>query len=241
MTKALTVAILATAGIAASANANLIAYWNFNNSTPNTTSGQLGVLNSVVADQGIFAATSTVSLGAGLSFNSVSAGTANGAVGTFAGDAALQNAQLGDVQGGALSIQGAVGGTGSTVTSNGRSITFNISSLGYSGLTMAWSGRGTASGFSTNRIETSADGVNWVTQVASYSSTNTSFALFSYTLSSAADNVANLRVRITFNGATSGAGNNRIDNLSFVAAVPAPGSLALVGLAGLAAARRRRA
>ncbi|MDX2017622.1 MAG: hypothetical protein SFY95_08310 [Planctomycetota bacterium] len=242
MKKALTVAILATAGIAASANANLIAYWNFNNSTPNTTSGQLGVLNSVTANAGLNGASATISLGGGLTFNTVSAGTANGAVGTFAGDAGVINGQPGEVQGGALSIQGRIGGSGSqTANTNGGTVTFNINTAGYSGITMAWSGRGTGSGFSNNKIETSVDGVTWVTQVASYSSTASSFSLFSYSLNSAADNAANLRVRITFNGATTGAGNNRLDNVSFTAAIPTPGSLALVGVAGLVAARRRRA
>ena len=38
-----------------------------------------------------------------------------------------------------------------------------------------------------------------------------------------------------------GAGNNRWDNIQINAdAVPAPGSIALVGLAGLVAGRRRR-
>lgn len=234
------IALALVAGAAASsANAQLLAYWNFNASTPNTTSGQLGALTSTAANAGVNAAGAGITLGAGLSYNTITAGTANGSVGTFAGDAGLINGISGEVQGGALTLVGNTGSSG-TVSNNGKTITFNFSTAGYSGITMAWSGRGTGTGFNNNKIETSTDGVNWVTQVASYSSTSGTFALFSYGLTSAADNASNLRVRITFNGASSGAGNNRIDNLSFTAAIPAPGSLALLGLGGLVAGRRRR-
>jgi len=234
------IALALVAGAAvSSANAQLLAYWNFNASTANSTGGQLGALTSTAANAGVNAAGAGITLGAGLNYNTITAGTANGSVGTFAGDAGLINAQPLETQGGALTIVGNTGSSG-TVSNNGKTIAFNFSTAGYSGITMAWSGRGTSTGFSNNKIETSIDGVNWVTQVASYSSTNTSFALFSYGLTSAADNASNLRVRITFAGASGGAGNNRIDNLSFTAAVPTPGSLALMGLAGLVAGRRRR-
>jgi MYXO-CTERM domain-containing protein len=47
-------------------------------------------------------------------------------------------------------------------------------------------------------------------------------------------------MRVTFTGATSATGNNRMDNFQFNAdAIPAPGAVALIGLAGLVARRRR--
>jgi len=46
---------------------------------------------------------------------------------------------------------------------------------------------------------------------------------------------------VTFSGATDSGGNNRLDNIQFNAtAVPAPGALALLGVAGLIGARKRR-
>jgi MYXO-CTERM domain-containing protein len=56
------------------------------------------------------------------------------------------------------------------------------------------------------------------------------------------DASATAYVRLTFSGASSASGNNRLDNFIFSAdAVPAPGALALLGVAGLASGRRRRA
>jgi len=47
--------------------------------------------------------------------------------------------------------------------------------------------------------------------------------------------------RITYDGATGGGGNARVDNLQINGTlIPAPGSVALIGLAGLMAGRRRR-
>jgi MYXO-CTERM domain-containing protein len=46
---------------------------------------------------------------------------------------------------------------------------------------------------------------------------------------------------MTVNGASNSGGNNRLDNIIFSAdAVPAPGAMALLGVAGLCANRRRR-
>ena len=48
-------------------------------------------------------------------------------------------------------------------------------------------------------------------------------------------------LRITFQGASSASGNNRIDNLQLNAdVIPAPGAMALLGVAGLIGSRRRR-
>jgi hypothetical protein len=64
--------------------------------------------------------------------------------------------------------------------------------------------------------------------------------VLSITGTSALDNAATAYVRVTFTGATSSTGNNRLDNIIFNAdVVPAPGAVALLGLAGLVIRRRR--
>jgi hypothetical protein len=74
-------------------------------------------------------------------------------------------------------------------------------------------------------------------------SSTTYNALYSntFTVASAADNLAQVMFRFqNFESVASAAsGSNRIDNI-FVNAIPAPGAVALLGLAGLAARRRRR-
>lgn len=233
-------ALVAGAAVSSANAQTLLSYWNFNDSTPGVA-GSLGILNAggFNSNAGVFAGTLT--LGGGLVANS-NATTSNGAVGTFAG--AVLSALPADVAnnpGGALSIRGNASGSGTNISSNGGFIVFNLSSLGYNTLNLKFDGRGTGTGFSNNKIETSTDGVTWVTQVASYSSTATTFSTFNYALTAAADNASSLKVRITFNGATSGAGNNRIDNFQISGtAIPTPGSLALLGLGGLVAGRRRR-
>ncbi|MBL8874312.1 MAG: hypothetical protein JNM86_00775 [Phycisphaerae bacterium] len=236
-TSVLALAITAGAAICASANADVITYWNFNNSTPNSTAGQLGVLTGTGASFG----SGTVSVGPGLAFNSNSAGTANGAVGTFSGTIlSAMPADVGTNPGGALAIQGNLGGSG-TVTNNGKYIQFSTSTVGYTGISFLFDTRGTGTGFSNNQVSWSTDGVNFTNVGAAYSGTPTSFFTITRALGVAADGASSLTVRITFDGATGGGGNNRIDNVQFLGtAIPAPGSVALVGLAGLVAGRRRR-
>lgn len=235
----ISLAIAALVAAAGSASADVVAYWNFNASTANTTAGQLGVLNSVAADQG----SGTVSVGNGITFNTIAAGTANGAAGTFSGS--VLNALGADVSGGALSVQGAVGGSGTApVTSNGATVDFTVNMSIFTNLVMTFAGRGTGTGFGSstdpNQVLISTDGVNF-SQVATYESRQTTFALYTFNIGNALDGASTAIVRLRLNGASSGAGNNRIDNVQLNATlVPTPGSLALVGLGGLVATRRRR-
>jgi MYXO-CTERM domain-containing protein len=57
----------------------------------------------------------------------------------------------------------------------------------------------------------------------------------------AADQQDFVFVRMTLSGATNSSGTFRLDNVQFNATpVPAPGAMALLGVAGLLGARRRR-
>src|ERR1041384_5666366 len=67
------------------------------------------------------------------------------------------NARLGDSAGQALSLQG---GTG--VANNGRNITFNVSTLGFSNILVSFATQGTSTGFNSNQFQYSLDGTNFI-------------------------------------------------------------------------------
>lgn len=228
----------AIAAMAGAAQADLIAYWDFNNSVSNSVSGGLGVLTNALPTLGA----GTMSLSSGLNYNTISNSTStNGDVGTFSGSTINLVAPSGS--GGALAVQGIVGGTGATADNNGQYIQFNINMASYTNLVMTFAGRGTSTGFGSavdpNKITYSTDGVNY-TQLGTYESRQTSFQLYTFNFGTAGQFASNLSIRMVLNGATSGGGNNRIDNLQFNATIPAPGSLALMGLGAMVAGRRRR-
>jgi MYXO-CTERM domain-containing protein len=237
----LALALVAGAAIASTANADLLAYWNFNASTPAAAPGTLGVLTSTAVNAGA----GTLSIGGGLVWNTKFNTTPDGHAGTFAGN--TLNSLFGDVSGGALSVVGSIGNVSSnSVSANGGWVQFAISTTGYTNLVMSFAGRGTSTGFGSinsafNTVQTSTDGVSFA-NFTTYESRQTSFQTYTFNFGAGLNNQSTVYVRLLLDGATSGNGNNRIDNVQFNAtAIPAPGALALVGLGGLVAARRRRA
>ena len=154
------------------------------------------------------------------------------------------NARLGHVAGQALSLQG---GTGTA--NNGRHITFNVSTLGFSNIVVSFATQGTSTGFNSNQFQYSLDGINFVdfglpyTPASAFGSVPLVFSLVSI---AALNNNPNAAFRIVFNGASSATGTNRIDNFvvegTAVTNVPEPVSaiLLLSGLSGLYGLRKRR-
>ena len=147
--------------------------------------------------------------------------------------------------------------SGATSAANGKSMVFKFSMTNLQNLAISFAAQRTASGFTGIAIDASTNGTSWSawTTLASSnagSSPNVvysgairdSFAnsgVISLSTTSLLDNATTAYVRFTFTGATSSSGNNRFDNFQFNAdAVPAPGALALLGVAGLVGARRRR-
>ena len=156
------------------------------------------------------------------------------------------NARQGDVASQALSLQG---GTGNA--NNGRNITFNVSTLGFSNIVVSFATQGTSTGFNSNQFQYSLDGISFINFGSPYIPA-TAFGsvpiIFSLAAIAGLNDNPNAAFRIVFNGASSSTGTNRIDNIVVegtsidTAAVPEPTSVLLLvsGLGGLYKIRRRR-
>ena len=131
----------------------------------------------------------------------------------------------------------------------------SVSTIGYSGVSISWDQTRSSTGPATFDAVMSVDGgTNWTTILAGYSvvqaglagtnttswNSTTSQAAFTLTAvaGAAADEQANVLFRLRSTVTTTAAGTNRIDNF-IVSTVPAPGAIALLGLAGLIGRRRR--
>ena len=148
-------------------------------------------------------------------------------------------------------------GNGSTyaLSSNGWNVgdyyQISLATTGYSSVSVAWEQTRSSTGPAGFEAVLSVDGgstfsslgsytVNLVSWSATVPVTTSSFG----SLASAADNQASviIRFKVVTAGTSTTTGTNRIDNISVTGAVvpvPSPGAIALVGLAGMVARRRR--
>ena len=127
----------------------------------------------------------------------------------------------------------------------------SLNTIGYSGVSVAWEQTRSSTGPAGFEAVLSVDGgttfsslgsytVNQVSWSATVPVTTSSFG----SLASAADNQASviIRFKVVTAGTSTTTGTNRIDNISVngtVVPVPTPGAIALIGVAGLVARRRR--
>lgn len=230
--------VVGSAALASSAQADLIAYWNFNASTAGSTGG-LGTLDQpypFAANQG------SGSIYTNFSINTVAGATATntGDLGTFGGS--LVNAITPDTAGGSLALR-AGNGQNSGVTNNGKYVEFRLNgSLFADDIVLTYASQRSGTGFTSQTWQYSIDGGTTFVNFATVSGLPSSFALQTVNFAAAdLGGYADLRFRVVVDGATNQGGNNRLDNIQFNAsAIPTPGALALLGLGGLVAGRRRR-
>ncbi len=117
---------------------------------------------------------------------------------------------------------------GRATVANGKSISFRISMSGRSGLLVSY---GTASSssstFDTQTWSCSRDGSTWTT-FATVTGPARPFGQQVLPVTYAVDGAATAYVRVTFTGASSGSGNNRLDNI-VIAAAATPGTVSASG------------
>ena len=175
-------------------------------------------------------------------------GSTNAEISAFGGTALNATGSMSTTTSGiaALAIQGGAASVpAGTYNANGKAMVFKFSMSGLTNLSVSYAVQRTASGFTTQQWDYSTDGTTW-SSAATISGIGASFAggttnvASTLGVASGLNNAANAYMRVTFTGATSATGNNRMDNFQFNAdAIPAPGAVALIGLAGLVARRRR--
>lgn len=150
----------------------------------------------------------------------------------------VTNAVSGDAAGQALALVNQV--------NNGGTLTIQVSLTGFENPVLTFAGQRTGTGFNSDQIAYSTDGVsftNFGSPMVLPSSFGTTVQTVDFSAIDTLDNAAAVYIRITFTGASSASGNNRLDNVQVNAAAvtPAPSAAALMGLGGLVLGRRRRA
>jgi MYXO-CTERM domain-containing protein len=230
-TNMIAIAVLTAGSLAVSASADVLAYWAQNdNELPG---GGFGFM------EGDFPQAADVGSG----FLTVGGGDILATndddvyiwIQSFAGT--TLNALDGFPAGGSIAFQG-----GTDTVNNGAWMQWEVSTAGYENLVFSFAARGTATGFGNNQVSYSTDGESFTDFDDPFDPRDgANWNTFAFDFGNLLDDLETVYIRVTFDGATGATGNNRLDNILFEAtAVPAPGALALLGLAGLIGVRRRR-
>jgi len=119
-------------------------------------------------------------------------------------------------------------------TANGKAITFSLSMAGFTNLVVSYATQRTATGFTGNQWSFSLNGTTF-TDFGTAVVPNTSYAAVTLPAVTALDDASGtVFLKYTFAGASSGSGNNRLDNIQINAdPVPEP-STAITLLGGVA-------
>jgi fibronectin-binding autotransporter adhesin len=217
----LNAAVVAVAGTSAAPvlRADLLSYWDFNNSVASTTSGNLGSFNTTgtvevynasnftlsPATAGVFASNSLLDLSNLSGVSGGNGGTPNNNWGTFAGN--TTNAFNGDTAGNSLAITGS--------NNSGKYITFSLPTTGYDDIQVSYAYRATAAGanedwqYSTNGTTFTDLGTLTLTKDSTFHAISADFTAANSVLA----NQSLVYLRVILGNLTSAAGNNRFDNV----------------------------
>ena len=149
----------------------------------------------------------------------------------------MQGTTLGALPGEAAGNALAIVGT----DANKSAFYFDLGPVGARELTVSFAVRRSTTGFASNRLDYWS-GFSWIS-FASFGASTTAWELQSHTLNlSGPPTPGTLALRVVVDGATGSTGSIRFDNFAVTSTpVPAPaGALALLGVAGCVARRRRR-
>ncbi len=237
---------------ASAANAAMVAQWDFQT----TTNGGTAVAASPANPKVFVANFGSGSLyldgtNGSSNFFEPATGSLNTEINAFGGTSLNATGSMSTVttSPSALAVVGGLAsGTPTTYAANGKAMVFKFSMSGMGNLAVSYAVQRTATGFTTQQWDYSTDGTNWIS-AATITGIQSSFqggqtpanSVTALSVASGLDNAVTAYLRVTFTGATAVSGNNRMDNFQFNAdAIPAPGALALLGVAGLVGSRRRR-
>jgi len=118
-------------------------------------------------------------------------------------------------------------------TANGKSAVFKFSMGGFKDLVVSYATQRTGTGFTSQTWAFSTDATNW-TETQVLSNLPSAFGAQTLNTITGLDGAATAYLRLTVAGASSAAGNNRLDNIQFNAtAVPEPTSMMLLGCAAV--------
>jgi hypothetical protein len=132
---------------------------------------------------------------------------------TFSGTDAFTGSSINICDTDPAGVDLALAGSGN----NGQTITFQLDMTGAQDLILTMATRRSTNGFNSNQVSYSINAGAFVDVGAPYDPIPDVYNLMYLDFSniSAMDNQPDVRIRITFNGAASGTGNNRIDNAKF--------------------------
>lgn len=117
------------------------------------------------------------------------------------------NAPEGFGSGGSIALQGGTDGV-----NNGAWIQFEVNTVGYEDVVLSFATQRTSTGFNNNQVSYSTDGETFTDLGEPYDPPS-SWGVQTFEFGDALDHEETAYIRLTFDGATAEAGNNRLDNI----------------------------